>query len=510
MKTRSIAGLTASAAVAAVAAYALLQPPPQHVVSSYFDLATMDGIPGDGFPDNRAVQAAIDAAEADGGEVIVDGLYEIRSRAADPGLGNPWRIFGVVITANEEDVRITCRGGGGFRAVGSMHTGAFYMVTVYKNIAPVFFQGCRFDMSGRTDGFEEQQHALELDIGAKHVRITDSVFFHPQLAPNGGGDCIRMLGGYTEAELVEDVAITRVVYLGCDRSELGMQRGINGVTIEHLFVLGGLDNNLDQEATGVLPESEDPNGYSRIRNVNARSVFIIRNGGTAVTLGRGWNMRLTESTIHGAGVYLLSCRACFVTNSTIIGDGTVNSPVAIRRDSEGVKILGNWISALTPGGAGSPLVYVVADADGAPRDVEIANNTLKQTVSQVAVMIRATRGAAVHDNSIVYAGPEPVNSNAVGVVYESIHANQLSGTIQNNRFRGPWYAAANVSPHPTATPPRPVGPVSFTGNQLDGPARGLRCMGYATTPALFVGIVSNGNTPIPGAANECPIATTGI
>lgn len=485
--------------------------PPVHRPSDNFGAIALDGV-----ADNEAIQKAFYDAGLDGGEVIIDGVYEVR-QGAWQSLGNPYRRFGVYVTQNAKTVRVRCIGGGGFRAIGPIAgTGTdFILVGTLFTMAPVFFDGCHFDMSARESGWSEQQHALELFYGSKQVHGRDLVFYHPSLGPSAGGDCIRMVGGYTEGELVRDVSFTDTTFLACDRSEFGFQRSVQGVSINHFIAIGGTDNNLDQEATGVLDPILDPDGLTRIRDIHVSGATIIRpGGGNAVTLGRGIGMSLRDSAILGASVYMLSCEDCILDTVRIQAPcSTEGAAITVRRTSRRVTLDRLSISRASGcTGAADPLVYIVADPDGRPADIALTNSVIRQSASNVAVMVRAS-GADLRGNTIRYEGPTPANSNAVAVVYETLYDNRASGTMVGNSVVGAWYAVANVSPHqhPVNNPEGdPVGPVSFVGNTFDGPVRGIRCTSYATLPLLFRSIVRAANNNA-GASwlDECPIATLG-
>jgi len=509
-------------AIAVLLAFGLVAPTRAssvHYVEDFSSgIAGMPGIAGDGVADNAPIMAAIAAAAADGGEIVLRGVYEVQSNAANLALGNPYRYLGVYIQDNERAIRITAQGEAGFKAIGNWYDGTGYLFTIYKNKAPVFLDGVRFDMSGRTSGFDEQQHALELDVGAHDVHAQNLVFYHPDLDPlNGsaGGDCVRLLGGYTVADIVYNVTFDNTTFLACDRSAFGFQRAVHFVTVRHFASKGNPDNDLDMEATGTLPWTQDPMGITRIKDVKIYNANIEKQGGTCITMGKGDRLGVYDSYCHGGGIFVLSCNDCEVAGSTFegLGNGT-DALVTFRRASFRNRLRNSRLTRIAPVSATSgPLLSITADPnDGAPTDIEVSGNDLFQQASTVGAVVRSS-GVRFHDNILRYAGPTPANANAVAVVIESVGAGTTvpnppaRGTFTGNMVLGPWHSAVTVSPD--ASPMLEVGPWIFYGNTLDGPTRAIRCINWATWGSMFRGIVRNGNYVSAAGADECPIATTG-
>lgn len=472
---------------------------------SYGGLVPVVG--GDGIADNQAIQAALTDAGANGGDVVLTQMYDIASRAANTSLGNPWRTFGVVVTGNQKPVLIRSEGGGGFRAVGNWYGAAGYLFTVYKNANTVTLRDVFIDMSQRCAGIDEnevncrdeQQHAIELDYGAKHVRIEDVTIYHPSLGASAGGDCVRMLGGYTPAEVVEDVVIRGLVGLACDRSLVSFQRSVHGVTVDHVMSLFADDNDIDMEATGVDPTNE----LTWIQDVTLRSALIVKGGGNGITLGRGIRIRVLDSAVLGGALFSLSCRDCVIANSTFLqGTAAVDSPISIMRSSERTKVLHNRLGRLAGSTSTVPLVFVAANNGAAPRDTLVMGNDFASTYSAPALRADNADLTAI-GNTFRFTGATPANQNAVGLIVQTLageHA-ALPGSLvaSSNRFIGAWYAAVQVGAATGAT----SGPAVVTGNMFDGSRSALRCLGAVWN------VVRSGNYKSPSSLDECPQATTG-
>ena len=465
-------------------------------------------IAGDGIPDNAAVQAAFAVGGALGSDVVLGGLYEIQSRANQTNLGNPWRTFAVHVTGNVRPVLIRAENGGGLTAVGDWFGSAGYLLTVYKNGAPVTFRDIYLDMSQRCAGIDEnaqncrdeQQHAMELDLGAQHVRLEDVTIYHPSLGVSAGGDCVRMVGGYTDADLVRDIYIRGLVGISCDRSLLSFQRSVHQVTAEHLTSFYAEDNDIDMEATGTDPNDE----LTWIQDVTIRSALVVKNGGNGITLGRGIRIRVIDSAVIGGAVFALSCRDCLIAGSTFMQAPTsVDAPIGVIRASERVKILNNRIGRLAGSTTTSPLVYVAANNGSSPRDTLIQGNDLAVTYNAPA--LRADNAeVTVALNTFRFTGALPTNQNAVAAVFQSLQGGPpVSTLVTGNRFLGAWQVAAQVS----GTATWPVGSVVVTSNVFDGARTALRCVNWALAFPTFP--VRTGNWKNSAALDDCPIATTG-
>jgi len=440
--------------------------------------ADFGGIPNDGQPDNMALQSCIDSSASTGlpCEIPV-GVWDVRSRAGDPGIGNPYQWAGLQIVANTHPVAIIGSGPASvLRMVGDGHGADFYLLGTW-DARDVRIAGLMLDGSGRTAGFAEQQHLVNLGYGTRRVLIERVVGVHPALADSGGGDVIRLLGGYTPAELVEDVTIRDVVCLGADRSCLGFQRGVHRVTVDNVLAIGTGDQDIDMEATGLITDEE------RIRDVDIRRFVAIRaDGGLSVSLGRGDRISMTDSTVLGGQVFLLSCRDCAIANSSIIAGVGPDPAVGIRRASDRVRITDSLISRAGGGGA---LVEVYADSDGAPRSMRIEGNYLVQPGAGPAVRLTSVDGFRL-DGNMMSAG-------ANGGI--AVDVSRGWGRVDGNDFVGGWLYATAVG--------APDGPVLWSGNLVRGALYGLVCVDHWTQPLAFLGVVAVGNlsgeTP-----NACP------
>lgn len=463
---------------------------------------------GDGISDNVAIQSAITAAGAVGGEVVLTQMYDVESRAANTSLGNPWRTFAIVVTGNTQPVMIRSEGGGGFRAVGNWYGAAGYLLTVYKNQSTVTIRDIFIDMSQRCAGIDEsqvncrdeQQHAIQLDLGAKHVRIEDVTIYHPSLGASAGGDCVRMLGGYTQADLVEDIYVRGLVGLSCDRSLLSFQRSVHGVTADHLMSMYAEDNDIDMEATGVDPNNE----LTWIQDVTIRSALILKNSGNGITLGRGIRIRVLDSAVLGGAVFALSCRDCIIGNSTFLqGPAAVDSPISIMRSSERMKVLFNRVGRQAGSTSTVPLVFIAANNGTAPRDTLVMGNDFACAYNAPALRADNADVTAVA-NTFRFTGSAPITQNAIAVIVQTLageHVSLLGSLVANsNRFIGPWYVAVQVGAALGAT----SGPVVVNGNMFEGPRSAIRCLGAVWN------VVRSGNYKPTTAIDECLQATNGF
>lgn len=454
--------------------------------------------PYDAYPDNEAINAAIVAAGAVGGDVVITECFDVESRSPYTYLGNPYRQFGLVVTANAKPVTIRAESGGCLRASGNWGSGAQALLAVFRNGARVTIRDLYIDMSGRLGG-DEQQHAVQLDKGSKGIDLEGVTIYHPSLGVSAGGDCLRLVGGDIQSDVVEDVTVRRLVGMACDRSLIGFQRSVHGVTVDHVTSFyAGFDNDIDMEATGVNVNDE----LTWIQDVTIRSALIMKNGGNGITLGRGYRLRVLDSSVIGGAVFAVSCRDCVIANSTFMqAPGSVDPPISVLRASDRTKILNNRIGRL-PGSTWTyPLVYIAANNDGAPRDTLVQGNDF--AMSYAAPGLRADNAdVTAIGNTFRYTGTSPANSNAIAMVVDSFTPGKpASAIVTANRFLGPWFAAVRVSGKVATS--SPSGPVVVTGNIFDGVTRALRCEGLV--PNLVRGLNYKSSTSL----DECPLATVG-
>jgi hypothetical protein len=464
---------------------------------------------GDGIADNVAVQLAFDTCGATGGDVVIDQVFDIESRWAQP-IGNPWRFMALVVTANAKPLTIRAENGGGFRAIGDWYGGTGFLLALYKTGPLVTLRDLYLDMSQRCAGIDEevqncrdeQQHALELDYGAQNVLVDRLIVFHPSLGPSAGGDCIRLLGGYTDADLVRNVLIHQFIPLACDRSPIGFQRSVRNVLIDGLVSVGNTDNDIDMEATGVDPNDE----ATWIQDVTVRNAFILKPGGNAITTGRGIRIHVEDSTVLGGGIFSVSCRDCtFEGNTLLQAAGSNDAPIGAIRSNERLKIIGNRLGRLTGSTSTEALLYVSANNGFYPRDTLILGNSFEVAYNAPAIRLE-NADATIIGNAFTFTGPLPTTQNSV-----AINVRSLAGTlvpagaiITANRFTGLWDVAVQVSGVATGL----VGAVTVAGgNVFDGARVALRCLNWAL--AYPVAPVRVGNWKTPASLDECPIATSG-
>jgi len=451
-------------------------------------------VPDDGRPDNVGIQAALEHGAATGTEVyLACGVYDVETRVALPGLGNPTRIMGVDITRNARGFRV--RGDGPcsvIRMAGDGLGQGWWMIGL-DHARDVAISDLMLDGSGRTGGYAEQQHLINVIAGSRRITVERVVVRHPRLAPSGGGDCLRLVG--SAAEPVENVAIRHVTALYCDRSVIGLQRAVKRVTIEDVLAVGTGDQDIDMEPTGVTGPAD------AIEDVTITRLRSIRTaGGVSVSI-RASDVTMSQSTIVGGSLYLVSCQRCSILDTSITGDASVIPVVAVRRASKDVHLINVSIARSAP--AAGTLVHVYSDQLGAPDGTTLDGCTLAQGGAAAGVQADGA-GVEVWRSSLVYGGPAG-NRSAVAVSVRGLAPPPASigGGVHLTGFYGPWFAAVRLSAEGPGGRDAPVTGFEVTQNVAHGERTLLRC-----ELGPIAGVVRAGNY-ITSTLDECPIATGG-
>lgn len=299
------------------------------LVATYVhDIREFGAVADDKVADNLAIQQAVEAASLDGYPVYIPpGIWDLESRSQQVRLGNPNRLASVMIRENNRPVTIYGEGPQSvLRMSGDGYGGDWWAVTVYR-AHDVTIRDLAMDSTGRTGGFAEQQHLLQIYRGSTRVRVENVTFLGSISGGKQGGDCIRLLGD-SGADAVEDVSLVRIRSVVCDRSVVSFQRGVRRVSISDLTCGQVSDQCIDFEPTGLSsPEL-------RIQDVTLSGIVDTRVTQTySLTLFRADRIRLLDSFVNGR-VYMLECNDCWVERNVIQGQ-------VLARDSNRVSISNN-------------------------------------------------------------------------------------------------------------------------------------------------------------------------
>jgi hypothetical protein len=208
-------------------------------------------VPNDGIDDRDVLQAAIDAAQA-GPHCLQLGAGTFHvTRRQTPGTNSiaSLRITGTLALRGQgEGVTTvamlgpgTCSGCSGFPNPTDWH------LLAVTGGTGVSVSGLTLDGSARTNT-NEQTHLLQLNGPTQDVLVEHVTFRLPVIGPSSGGDCIRLLG--TSTLWVRNTIIRNVTGVDCDRSFVGVQRGVDGLVVESSESMKVGDQAIDFEPSG--------------------------------------------------------------------------------------------------------------------------------------------------------------------------------------------------------------------------------------------------------------------
>ncbi|HEV2783015.1 MAG TPA: hypothetical protein VGX25_26815 [Actinophytocola sp.] len=375
-------------------------------------------VPDDGQDDRDRLQAAIDAAQA-GPRCLELGPGRFHAtRRQTPGTSSiaSLRITGsLVLRGAGEGVTVlamlgpgTCSGCQGFPNPTDWH------LLAVTGATDVSISGLTFDGSERTNTIE-QTHLLQVNGPTDNVLIEHATFNLPIIGPNAGGDCIRLLGTHTE--WVRNTTIRHTRGLDCDRSFIGIQRGLDGVVIEHSeSVLVG-DQAIDFEPTGGPSFECQP----IVKNILMRQLVLRRGvsaGLTATIHGDGCavaeNVTLTDSTVEDGTVSILDARDVTLSRLRLRSLPGNPAPIVLaRKRIENLRILDSELERLADSGTGQALK--ISGQNGAfPTDVLLSGVRITQATPGPLVSTEHLARLVIVGAELVYTGP-PVGNHAVHV-----------------------------------------------------------------------------------------------
>ncbi len=213
-------------------------------------LAPDGAVPDDGVDDREAIQATLDKAAALATETrpvcvqLEPGGYQI-TRRSEPGAA---AIASLQIRdavhlqgAGAEVTRIEMRGSA--KLADKPADWVLISLTGVRGAV----RDLTLDGQGRHDT-GEQTHLIQVNGPAKQTVIERIETNLPYLGDSAGGDCIRLLGA--SGAPVQGVTIRNVTATACDRSWLGIQRGVHNLVVENSRTLNVGDQAIDIEPTG--------------------------------------------------------------------------------------------------------------------------------------------------------------------------------------------------------------------------------------------------------------------
>lgn len=436
-----------------------------------YDPTVFGAIPGDGLNDAPAIQHAADLAGNHGYEVCLgSGSFNVFPRNADFTVPWPARLYSIFISQTANSV--TIRGAGTATRLimsGSCGNGTCFMIGSERQNG-FALEDMTLDGSGRSGGFAEHQHLVQFGYGTKNAAIRRIVGYHPELGPSAGGDCVSIVGGYNQAELVEGVTIEDSEFPFCDRSAIAIQRSSRRVTIQRVRMAAG-DQALDMEATDAADEFRWP------QDISIRDVIVFGNGGVSMSLGRAKRIRFESSSVLNGTILFLTAHTSSFRDVNIECPDTDVSCIDIRRAIKNVELANLRVTKVVGAVIPGPLVTVTTDPEGSPEGVRIVGGEFTQTTAEKGVFV-GSASVRIEDAEFHYAGPVPGGGNATAIVVNTTKVGDPADVrIRDNTFVGGWTRGVLLGSN--------LGKVLVTGNWGTA-ATGVLCELAGTTVMRLV------------------------
>lgn len=448
------------------------------------DPRSMGAIPDDGLDDREAIQAAIDSAEVTHKTVCIGpGHYAI---AKDPALGATHipslKISGDGITlsgAGESQTKLVMMGGKANDWTLLDVTGSHHHVTA------LYLDGTD---RGQTDS--EQTHLLQISGPATDIVLDHLRFTLPQQTGNHGGDCLRFLGNEPidptkPQELIDGVTVTDSWLDDCDRSGIGVQRGVSHVTFRDVYVRKAGDQALDMEPTG--------NGEIRWFTFTG-GALLTGHAGIAVTLTGNntdaYNLILDSVDIDGQ-IFMYRTQDVTLRGLHVTAAGA--APLAAIKEGAGIIVEGGYYERTDVTKPG-PVISFSAHAGNYPTDVVIRDVRVVQRTDAPAIKSDPMVGLDVDGGTIDCLGPTANTKPAIlgtDLGHRAEHMRVRGVTVRGNCKWGVQIMGGTNA----------AGSIVVTGNAFEVGTAGFRYDGV--TPLLRP--VIDGN--LSGTAGA---ATTGL
>ena len=467
------------------------------------DPAVYGALPDDGEDDRAPVQQAIDDLHNGGTICFRSGTYQFT------------RLGG---TTQDRSVSLLIRGAKNIHLTGAGRSTVLEMngdgessdwYLIHIRAAPDSTPVTDIEISNLTlsgahaANTEEQTHLVgigavqNISIGTvEGVSIHDVYFYHPfrkkligdSWVNEQGGDCIRILGAYAPNRLnaqgqpdpldkrSRKILISHNQFIECDRSSIGVQRGVFEVIIDgNLFVDVG-DQHLDMEPTGL-------GGIGQF--VISNNIFMGgRQGDYHVTIvgndeaNPGEDIVFADNVLVGRGLKLMNVERVhvngnFITYVSKSGSGSID---ALKYIDE-LSIANNNIHRLA-GSIQGPVIRFVPHNSGRPGRSVIRGNQVYQEGNGNVIELDSVQNVSVSDNDIYYSGTSETVYAGVRVVTTRRPCTGLF--INHNRMFGKLLTGIQLS----AVTANPFGTLTLIGNATEGAQIGVKCSGTFTKPIV--------------------------
>jgi hypothetical protein len=452
-----------------------------------FDPAAFGAVSNDNLDDRLAFQAAVDAAIAAQGEVCVGpGNWDLETdRTAGVNFIGSIRVAGangLVIRGTGPATRL--------RMLGSGDNADWRLIDIREGSANVRIADLWLDGSRRSQT-EEQTHLLHLNGPVTGVTVERVWFDLPRIAGEGGGDCIRLLGG-AGAE-VNNVILRQLTGVRCDRSFVGVQRGVRRVLLQDSTSVEVGDQSIDFEPTGGLGVSDIwIIGNKLARGPDAQGAYTVAIGGDGAAVAQ--RVLLASTLVADGGVHVIDTQDVTLSDVVVTGRPGFLS-LHIRKRAQRINIVRSTF--IRPAGApDGPAVSIHHQSDQAPTSVTIDNSVIVQNAESTTVNIESLQAFTLTDSLLSYRGPATATT---AVNARAIIAPIASMNVRGNVFEGPTNYAVRL----VGTADQPIGTVAVTGNTAD--ALALAGVRFESMPSVTPVICDNDFGAVPPVSPVIPI-----
>ncbi len=287
---------------------------------------------------------------------------------------------------------------------------------------------------------EEQTHAFSVagpssGVLFTAVHVSNPVRYRPDGTMWPSGDCIRLGGGNTDAQVVRRVVITASIFQNCDRSGLQVQREVEDVVVAGCAFHDTGDQDIDVEATGT----------SRVDGlvITGNTFSGGQQGNFAIavqcTAGICSNVTISNNVFRSRGIYAFNAEYLAISGNIVRNQALgIDPTIWIHKYARDVVVANNVV---TRDGVSGPLFAVKDHNSGYPRNVSIRGNTARQNTGGPIFQYRGAQAIVVADNSF--------RRDTLGALAIAETSSQLISrdvVVTNNRLTGQFPSWLNEGP----------------------------------------------------------------
>lgn len=409
-------------------------------------------VPDDGQDDRDQLQAAIDAAQAGPGCLeLGPGTFHATRRQTAGIASIPSLRIRDTLTFRGAGQGVTVLAMLGPGTCCQSPTPTDWRLLDIADATGVTVTGLTLDGAARTSS-NEQTHLLQVNGPAEDTLIEHVTFNLPVIGPSSGGDCVRLLG--TSTAWVRNTTIRHTLGVDCDRSFVGIQRGLDGVVIENSESVKVGDQAIDFEPTG----GDAFNCQPIVKNVLMRGLTLRRAATQGITLtihGSGCavaqNVTLTDSIVEDGTVSILDAHDVTLSRLHLRGTPDGLTTVLARKRIVNLRILDTVIERHSESRPRDSAAIKVGNQSGAyPTDVLLSGVRVEQSIPGILVATGGLARLVIIGSELVYTGP-PTTEHAVAVCGDDTQPAEAPVLVDVN-VHGALAGAARVCGRFTAQP----------------------------------------------------------